>query len=282
MELTREQLFRQIWSEPIGTVAANYGMTGNGLAKVCDRLNIPRPSRSHWTRSPVSREAPPNLPPPPVGLSEIVAFGSRQTRQSPGLRMRMDPATRRSQLIAAARRIAVGEGLSAVTLRRLGQEVGISETQVHNCFGSRARLLVSMAREEIERQERARVQSVRRNADRGTTIMLSTIRYLHEAAAHGPLLQMLLRVPEVKEALRDERREAASRARAPIIEQLTHSGAMDAATARASTTALAAVSLKAGGIVAARRAPFVMVEQLCLSIVMAGVASDEAYTGGGA
>lgn len=279
MDLTREQLFHQIWSQPIGAVAANYGMTGNGLSKICDRLNIPRPSRSHWTRSPGTREAPPALPPPPVGLSEVVAFGSRQTRQSPGLRTRMDPASRRAQIIAAAQRIALAEGLSAVTLRRLGQEVGISETQVHNCFGSRARLLVIMARQEIERQESARMQSVMRNADRRTMIALSTIRYLHEAAARGPLLQMLLRLPEVKEALRDERREAASHARAPIIEHLTHSGAMDAATARASTAALAAVSLKAGGIVASRRAPFMVVEQLCLSIVMAGVASDEAYTG---
>ncbi len=279
MELTREQLFRQIWSEPIGTVAERYDMTGNGLAKVCDRLNIPRPSRSHWTRSAASRETAPALPAPPIGLSETVAFGARQTRQSPGIRKRMDPASRRAQLIASAQRIALEEGLSAVTMRRLGQSVGISETQVHNCFGGRTNLLVAMAREEIARQESARVQSVRRNADRRTMVVLSTIGYLHEAAEHGPLLQMLLRLPEVKDALRDERREAARNARAPIIDRLTESGTMDAATARASTTALAAVSLKAGGIVAARRAPFALVEQLCLSIIMAGVASDEGIVG---
>lgn len=279
MELTREQLFQQIWAEPIGTVAGRYGMTGNGLAKVCDRLNIPRPARSHWTRNPQTREAAPALPPPPVGLSETVAFGSRQTRQSPGVRTRLDAASRRAQIINAARRIILDEGLSALTMRRLGQLVGISETQVHNCFGGRTDLLVAMARQEIARQEAARVRSVARNADRHTMVVLSTIGYLHEAARHGPLLQMLLRVPEVKEALRDERRKAASSARAPIIDWLTETGTMDAATARASTTALAAVSLKAGGIVAARRAPFAMVEQLCLSITMAGVASDEELVG---
>lgn len=279
MELTREQLFRQIWAEPIGTVAERYAMTGNGLAKVCDRLNIPRPSRSHWTRSPASRDAAPALPPPPIGLSETVAFGARQTRQSPGIRKRMDPASRRAQLMASAQHIALQEGLSALTMRHLGQAAGISETQVHNCFGGRTHLLVAMARHEIARQESARVQSVRRNADRRTMVVLSTIGYLHEAAEHGPLLQMLLRLPEVKDALRDERREAARNARAPIIDRLTETGTMDIATARASTAALAAVSLKAGGIVAARRAPFALVEQLCLSIVMAGVASDEGIVG---
>lgn len=280
MELTREQLFQQIWAEPIGAVAGRFGMTGNGLAKICDRLNIPRPSRSHWTRNPHSREPAPALPPPPLGLSEVVAFGSRQTRQSPGVRTRLDAASRRSQIIAAARQIAMEEGLSALTMRRLGHTVGISDTQVHNCFGGRIDLLTTMAREEIARQEAARVRRVARNADRRTIIMLSTIGYLHEAAEHGTLLQMLLRVPEVKEALRDERQLAATTARAPIIERLTESGAMDAATARASTTALTAVSLKAGGIVAAGRAPFAMVEQLCLSILMAGVASDERLADG--
>ena len=47
MQLTRAELFDHIWSEPMGTVAARYGLTGNGLAKICDRLAIPRPSRSH-------------------------------------------------------------------------------------------------------------------------------------------------------------------------------------------------------------------------------------------
>lgn len=275
MELTREQLFRQIWAEPIGAVAGRYGMTGNGLAKICDRLNIPRPSRSHWTRNPLQRESPPDLPPPPLGLSEIVAFGSRQTRQSPGLRTRLDAASRRNQIIAVARQIALDEGLSALTMRRLGQSVGISDTQVHNCFGGRNDLLVAMARQEIARQEAARVRSVTRNADRRTLIMLSTISYLHQAADHGPLLQMLLRLPEVKDALRAERQQAVTSARAPIIDRLTETGTMDQASALASTMALTAVSLKAGGIVAARRAPFAIIEQICLSIIMAGVASDD-------
>lgn len=275
MELTREQLFREIWTEPIGAVAARYGMTGNGLAKVCDRLRIPRPSRSHWTRNPLTREKAPDLPPPPLGLSEIVAFGSRQSRQSPGLRTRLDAASRRSQILAEARKIALEEGLSALTMRRLGQAIGISDTQVHNWFGGRTDLLVAMARQEIAKQEAARVRRVARNADRRTIIMLSTIGYLHEAAEHGILLQMLLRTPEVRDALREERQAAASSARAPIIERLTELGTMDKATAHASTVALTAVSLKAGGIVAARRAPFAMVEQLCLAIIMEGVASDE-------
>lgn len=279
MELTRAQLHEQIWSEPIGKVAVRFGLTGNGLAKICDRLNIPRPSRSHWTRSAEKREARPDLPPPPVGLSETVALGSRQPRQSPGIRRRLDTESRVRQLIEVATAIVLNEGLSALTIRRLASEVGISETQVHNCVGGRADLLTTMAREELAKQEAGRQRRVSRSGDRHTLVVLSTIGFLHDAAERGPLLQMLLRVPEVKAALREERNARAETARAPIVERLTGSGRMDEAAARAATAALTAVSVKAGGIVAGRRAPFATVEQMCLCVVLAGVVSDDELSG---
>nr|WP_160603389.1 TetR/AcrR family transcriptional regulator [Pontixanthobacter aquaemixtae]MXO89877.1 TetR/AcrR family transcriptional regulator [Pontixanthobacter aquaemixtae] len=279
MELTRAKLFDLIWSEPIGKVAERFGMTGNGLAKICDRLNIPRPGRSHWTRAAERRDSQPDLPPPPIGLSEIVAFGKRQTRQSPGVRRRLDTESRVRQLMELATAIAINEGLNALTIRRLAQDAGISETQVHNCFGGRSDLLVAMAKEEISKQESSRQKRISRSGDRHTKIVLSTVGYLHESAQRGPLLQMLLRVPEVKSALQEKRATTARTARAPILERLTGTGRMDMATARASTAALTAVSLKAGGIIAGQRAPFATVEQLCLSVVLAGVASDDELSG---
>ena len=273
MVLTREQLFRQVWSEPMGKLASRYGLTGNGLAKICDRLNIPRPPRAHWSRASEIRHQPPELPPPPTGLSEEVVLGQRQSRQSPGRRTRLDSQSRRRQILTAAARIAVEDGLSALNIRSLAQVVGISETQVHNCVGSRTDLLLSMAREEIAKLESNRRERVSRNMDRHTKIVLSTIGYLHEAAERGPLLQMLLRVPEIKLALREERDITARSAREPILRQLTARSGMDIASARAATTALTAVSLKAGGIVAGKRAPLAMVEQTCLAVVMAGVAA---------
>ncbi|QKG72200.1 TetR/AcrR family transcriptional regulator [Erythrobacter mangrovi] len=281
MQLTRAELFSQIWREPMGKVAARYGLTGNGLAKICDRLNIPRPSRAHWMRNEDARDERPDLPPPPVGLSEAVALGARQPRQSPGTRRRMDSGSRRDQILDASAAIALEEGLSAVNVRRIASELGISETQVNNCVGGRTELLISLARREVVQQERSRRTRVSRSSDRHTRIVLSTIGYLHEAAKRGPLLQMLLRVPEVKVALRAERQSATETARAPIVQRLTKTGEMDVETARASTAALTAVSLKAGGIVAAGRAPLGVVEQLCLAVIMAGVASDDRIASGG-
>ena len=43
--VTREELFRQVWEMPMSRLAATYGITGNGLAKICDRITIPYPPR---------------------------------------------------------------------------------------------------------------------------------------------------------------------------------------------------------------------------------------------
>jgi hypothetical protein len=33
----REDLFRQVWTIPMSRLAQDYGISGNGVAKVCDR-----------------------------------------------------------------------------------------------------------------------------------------------------------------------------------------------------------------------------------------------------
>ena len=37
-ELTREELYAQVWVEPMTKLAQRYGMSDRGLAKVCIRL----------------------------------------------------------------------------------------------------------------------------------------------------------------------------------------------------------------------------------------------------
>jgi hypothetical protein len=46
----RDEIYREIWSEPIQRVAKRYGLSDVGLAKVCRKLNIPRPGRGYWAK----------------------------------------------------------------------------------------------------------------------------------------------------------------------------------------------------------------------------------------
>ncbi|MBX9828024.1 MAG: hypothetical protein K2Y27_23905 [Xanthobacteraceae bacterium] len=48
--VTREELYQQVWSVPMQRLAAQYCISGNGLAKICDRLDIPYPPRGYWNK----------------------------------------------------------------------------------------------------------------------------------------------------------------------------------------------------------------------------------------
>lgn len=60
----RDEIYRNIWSEPIQRVAKRYGLSDVGLAKVCRKLNIPRPGRGYWAKKAAGKTIPrqPALP----------------------------------------------------------------------------------------------------------------------------------------------------------------------------------------------------------------------------
>ena len=48
--VTREELYEQVWQTPMVRLAEQYGLSGNGLAKICDRLEVPYPPRGSWNK----------------------------------------------------------------------------------------------------------------------------------------------------------------------------------------------------------------------------------------
>jgi len=48
--ITRKQLFDLVWSKPIREVAPMLHLSDVGLAKLCDRNDVPRPAQGHWLR----------------------------------------------------------------------------------------------------------------------------------------------------------------------------------------------------------------------------------------
>ncbi len=50
VSLTRAELYELVWKTPMNKLAANYGVSGNGLAKICDRLEVPYPPRGYWAK----------------------------------------------------------------------------------------------------------------------------------------------------------------------------------------------------------------------------------------
>lgn len=48
--LTRQELYKQVWSKPMITLAKEYSLSDNGLRKICKKFNIPIPPMGYWQK----------------------------------------------------------------------------------------------------------------------------------------------------------------------------------------------------------------------------------------
>jgi len=64
IQCSREELYEQVWSEPMVSLAQKYGLSDVGLRKKCKKLNIPLPPQGYFLRDQKRKaEARPPLPP---------------------------------------------------------------------------------------------------------------------------------------------------------------------------------------------------------------------------
>jgi hypothetical protein len=62
-EITREELYKMVWSKPMTEIAEEFGISDVGLAKVCNKLKVPKPYRGYWQLVEAGRSpAVPHLP----------------------------------------------------------------------------------------------------------------------------------------------------------------------------------------------------------------------------
>lgn len=64
--VSREELYRQVWAEPISKLAASYNVSGSYLARMCRILNVPTPWRGYWTQLKVNKNPPKDALPTPL------------------------------------------------------------------------------------------------------------------------------------------------------------------------------------------------------------------------
>lgn len=267
-ERNHAALFDAVWSAPLTQVAADFGMTANGLAKMCDRLGVPRPSRNHWRLSPEERrKCRPDF-------SRAEEEAKHPKHPDVAKRVRMPIEDRRAQLLDIATSIVINEGTEAVTLKRLGREANISEAQAHNCFPRRIDVLVELARREVRVFEESRRGVVVRGKDRLTRIVLSTANYLTVADQRGGLIQALLLETEVREILRQEHETARDLTTEPIVQSISQAHGMGREEAIASNWLVTALCLRTGGLISSGTLPLDSAMRLCLPMVLGCVRSN--------
>lgn len=45
IKFTLKDLYNRVWEKAVMLVAADYGLSDNGLKRICNRMNLPKPYR---------------------------------------------------------------------------------------------------------------------------------------------------------------------------------------------------------------------------------------------
>jgi len=268
--LSRKELYRRVWNEPLSAVAKEVGLSGNALAKICNRLLVPYPTRGYWMKVAAGKKPPrAPLPAAPEKNSNEVVFSATRI-SSRRARTRLDPTTRREQLMKVAEELVMEHGLHAATMKRIAATAGISETQAYNYFRTREELFGELARREFKRIRDARRAEIVRSNDHYELITRTTRAYLRHIGQRGRLLQTLLSHPGVRALLRDENRQTRHTEVRTHAQNLVDLFGTPKAVAFGTTVILTTLCLRAGKIIADGRISEDAAERLCLSLVLQG------------
>ncbi|MBO6946384.1 MAG: hypothetical protein JJ855_00275 [Rhodospirillales bacterium] len=154
-EMTREELFNEIWSRPMTKVAHDLGISDVALGKICDRHRIPRPGRGYWAKVAAGgnpRKAHFRKIDDPT-LNQVIFHGSPTRNLPEPVREAMNPATTSNGQSSAFPRSTGDEAehhpFIARTISRLekakASESGLLSATGRHCFS------VSVGRGSIER-----------------------------------------------------------------------------------------------------------------------------------
>ncbi|WP_293906488.1 TetR/AcrR family transcriptional regulator [Phenylobacterium sp.] len=260
--LTRQQLYDLVWSRPLSALAAEFKISGGGLAKICDRLMVPHPPRGYWSGASARRTAvPPPLPPRPEDCAPDVVI-SAERAPSRRSRTRLPLAARRDQIADAAAKLIMQDGLHAATMKRVAWSVGISEAQAYNHFANQLELLAYIARREQADLDATLQGAIDTESEYNRQARKSFSAYLRYIARSGSLLQTLLGSAELRGVLREEhhtRREWISQTTA---EGMAAADGIPAHLAVPGTMMLTAIVVRAGHLLGRGKAPVEEIERL--------------------
>jgi hypothetical protein len=82
--LSRKELYQFVWSEPMKTLAARFGISDVALKKTCARAAIPTPDRGYWAKKAAAKNTrQPSLSERPPGMADevVVAAGGSYWHQ---------------------------------------------------------------------------------------------------------------------------------------------------------------------------------------------------------
>jgi hypothetical protein len=114
--LSRRDLYEAVWAEPMTTTASRYGLSDRGLAKLCERHQIPVPARGYWRRKETGQPVTPDpLPEAPAAVDKIELSATPVSEEPLHPLVEQQLAYERAHLITVPDRVARSHRLVART-----------------------------------------------------------------------------------------------------------------------------------------------------------------------
>lgn len=251
--ITRQELYELVWSQPLNRLAQDLGISGNALAKICDRMLVPHPSRGYWSSQGGSRrECRPTLPPAPEDCGEDIQISSRRAASRRGL-SRMSLEARREQIADAAADLVLESGVGVVTMKAVARRAGISEALAYRYFSSVIELLAFVARREqaiMGAMQEACMAPHSAYIDRAQASMVGFLDYV---AQRRGLLQALLASGELRRRLNPDHRSRTVEAAQSSSSKLLQQSGVPVEVGGAGWHMLRAAATRAGKLLASRK-----------------------------
>ncbi|QNA85662.1 TetR/AcrR family transcriptional regulator [Sphingomonas sp. So64.6b] len=270
--LSRGEMYDLVWSKPMTTIASELGLSGNGLAKICDRLLVPYPTRGYWAKVYAGKDeaqAPLPAAPPGTELHATIAPARSRSRRP---RLRLTREERREKILAQGEALVRSEGVHAVSMKRVARELGMSEAQSYNYFNSAAELLAAIARSELVEMNKARLAASRQCTDPQMRYTLTTLAYLRQVATRGEVLQRLLALPDVRAILRGEHEDRRNANRKVFGDVYQEAYRVPPQVSTIVGAMLTAVSLRGGRLLARGKIDLETAERLVMPAIGGGQA----------
>ena len=133
--ITRKQLFDLVWSKPIRELAPMLHLSDVGLAKLCDRNDVPRPPQGHWLRlqngDTVNK---PKLPSNGDRIGEVIKLPAKRQIALTASNIKSIPVSSKSRthpLVVRCRRDYKGASCNEYgwLVYRVRKDVDVSKTQ---------------------------------------------------------------------------------------------------------------------------------------------------------
>src|SRR5688572_13100412 len=112
VRLTRQQLYRWLWTTPAERIAEVIGISGSALAKTCRRYDVPTPARGYWRRVQTGQ----NVPATPLPSLEDIRLTSLEVSEEIAATL-----SGRADMPTTDKRVVDGE-VDAATRPASGQE----------------------------------------------------------------------------------------------------------------------------------------------------------------